>query len=69
VFAFRAVVNPWFHGSRAEIQAIGLAVTSCFVLLALLLALITVATYQNYSDISGTVDQEAAALRAFCMDA
>ncbi|MGP0092376.1 MAG: hypothetical protein ACLPKB_20815 [Xanthobacteraceae bacterium] len=44
---------------------VGLALANCFLVLGLLLGLVAVGTYQNYSTVGDTVDKEASQLAAF----
>jgi hypothetical protein len=47
---------------------VGLALANCFLVLGLLLGLVAVGTYQNYSTVADTVDKEASTLAVLAMD-
>ena len=57
VFAFRPFVRSWFHGQRNANDMVGFAFSSFSVLYGLLLGLLAVAAYQNYSSVSDVVTE------------
>jgi hypothetical protein len=59
IFVTRRTVHAWFHREARANDMVGLALASFFVLFGLLLGLVAVATYQNFSSVSDTVDKEA----------
>ena len=64
----RRVVRHWLHRSAHTNDMVGLTLSSYFVLYGLLLGLLAVATYQNYTAVDALVDQEASALAALYRD-
>jgi hypothetical protein len=68
IFAFRRLFHSWIHGERSLNDMVGLALSSLSVLYGLLLGLIAVAAYQNYSSVSDLVTKEAASLAALYND-
>jgi hypothetical protein len=62
IFVTRGTVHSWVHREMRANDMVGLALSSFFVLFGLLLGLVAVATYQNYSSVSDTVDKEAYSL-------
>ena len=68
IFISRATVHSWFHRERRANEMVGLALSSYFVLYGILLGLLAVATYQNYSTVDDIVDKEASSLSALYRD-
>src|SRR5215469_7691969 len=64
IFLTRVTVHSWLHQEKRANEMVGLALSSYFVLFGLLLGLVAVATYQNYSNVSDIVDNEASSLAA-----
>src|SRR5215472_1193925 len=64
IFLTRVTVHSWLHQEKRANEMVGLALSSFFVLFGLLLGLVAVATYQNYSNVSDIVDNEASSLAA-----
>jgi hypothetical protein len=58
IFATRATVHSWVHRENGANDIVGIALSSFFVLFGLLLGLVAVATYQNYSSVGDIVDKE-----------
>jgi hypothetical protein len=68
IFVTRATVHSWVHREPRANDMVGLALSSFFVLFGLLLGLVAVATYQNFSSVSDTVDKEASSIAALYRD-
>ena len=68
IFLTRATVHSWFHREPRANEMVGLALSSYFVLFGLLLGLLAVATYQNYSNIGDIVEKEASSMSALYRD-
>ena len=68
IFATRATVHSWVHRETRANDMVGLALSSFFVLFGLLLGLVAVATYQNYSNVADLVDKEASSIGALYRD-
>ena len=68
IFMTRATVHSWFHREPRANEMVGLALSSYFVLFGLLLGLLAVATYQNYSSVGDIVDKEASSMSALYRD-
>jgi hypothetical protein len=64
IFVVRATVHPWLHREKHANEMVGLALSSYFVLFGLLLGLLAVATYQNFSNVGDIVDKEASSMSA-----
>ena len=64
IFLTRATVHSWLHHEERANEMVGLALSSYFVLFGLLLGLLAVATYQNYSNVDDIVTNEASSLAA-----
>lgn len=67
IFALRPI-RPWIHTERRANDMVGFALSSFSVFYGLLLALLAVAAYQNFSTISDNVDKEASSLAALYRD-
>jgi hypothetical protein len=68
IFLTRATVHSWLHRDRRANEMVSLALSSYFVLYGILLGLLAVATYQNYSTVGDIVDREASSLSALYRD-
>ena len=68
IFLTRATLHSWLHRDKRTNEMVIVALSSYFVLFGLLLGLLAVATYQNYSDVTGTVDKEASSLTSLYRD-
>ena len=68
IFALRPVVRSWFHGERGANDMVGFAFSSFSVLYGLLLGLLAVAAYQNFSSVSDVVTKEASSLASLYRD-
>ena len=68
IFATRATVHSWVHRENRANDMVGIALSSFFVLFGLLLGLVAVATYQNYSSVGDIVDKEASSIAALYRD-
>src|SRR5215471_2191961 len=64
IFLTRATFHSWLHREKRANEMVGLALSSYFVLFGLLLGLVAVATYQNFANVGGIVDNEASCLAA-----
>ena len=65
---FRPIVRSWIHKERRANDMVGFALSSFSVFYGLLLGLLAVAAYQNFSTISDNVDKEASSLAALYRD-
>ena len=68
IFLTRATVHSWLHRSERANEMVGVALSNFFVLYGILLGLLAVATYQNYSTVGDIVDKEASSLSALYRD-
>jgi Protein of unknown function (DUF4239) len=68
IFLTRATVHSWLHREERANEMVGLALSSYFVLFGLLLGLLSVSTYQNYSNVGGIVDKEASSMSSLYRD-
>lgn len=68
IFFTRATIHSWIHREARANEMIGFALSSFFVLFGLLLGLLAVATYQNYSNVTDIVDKEASSIAALHRD-
>jgi Protein of unknown function (DUF4239) len=64
----RATVHSWIHRETRANEMVGFALSSFFVLFGLLLGLVAVATYQNFSNVGDLVDKEASSVAALYRD-
>jgi hypothetical protein len=64
----RKTVHSWVHREPRANEMVGFALSSFFVLYGLLLGLLAVAAYQNFSTVSDIVDKEASSLAALDRD-
>jgi Protein of unknown function (DUF4239) len=64
VLLTRATVHSWIHQQPSTNAMVGTALSSFFVLFGLLLGLVAVATYQNFSTAGDIVDKEASSMSA-----
>jgi hypothetical protein len=68
IFLTRATIHSWIHQEKHANEMISIALSSFFVLFGLLLGLLAVATYQNYSTVTDIVDKEASSMAALYGD-
>lgn len=68
LLAFRAGFSKWFHTERRASDMVAVALGSFSVLYGILLGLVAVGAYQNFSDVTQLVDKEAACLSAMYRD-
>jgi hypothetical protein len=68
IFLVRKTIHPWIHRDKRANEMVGFALTSYFVLFGLLLGLLSVATYQNFTDLSSLVDKEASSIASLYRD-
>jgi len=67
IYLARRTIHGWVHrpGRSRENEMVGLALGNCFLVLGLLLGLVAVGTYQNYTNVGDAIDKEASALAVF----
>jgi len=68
IFVLRPTVVSWIHSKRPANDIVGVALSSFSVPFGLLLGLLAVASYQNFSTVSDLVDREASCLAALHRD-
>lgn len=68
ILVFRPIVRSWVHGKRSANDIVGIALSGFSVLYGLLLGLLAVAAYQNFSNVSDLVSKEAATILALYRD-
>jgi Protein of unknown function (DUF4239) len=68
IFLMRATIHSWVHQDGRTNDMVGIALSSFFVLFGILLGLLAVATYQNYSNVGDIVDREASSMAALYRD-
>jgi hypothetical protein len=68
IFIARLTVHSWLHREKRTNDMVGFALSSYFVLFGLLLGLLSVATYQNYTDLGNLVDKEASSIGSLYRD-
>jgi Protein of unknown function (DUF4239) len=68
IFLTRATVHSWIHREPRTNNMVATALSGFFVLFGLLLGLVAVATYQNFSNVSDIVDKETSSLSALYRD-
>src|SRR5208337_4699137 len=64
----RPLVRSWIHGKRTANDMVGFAFSGFSVLYGLLLGLLAVAAYQNFSSVSDLVDKEASDVASLYRD-
>lgn len=69
IIVFRPLVRSWIHGKRSANDMVGFAFSGFSVLYGLLLGLLAVAAYQNFSSVSDLVDKEASDVASLYRDA
>lgn len=68
IFLIRPRFHAWFHRGKVSNEMVGFVFSSFFVLYGLLLGLLSVAAYQNFSDVDALVTEEASSLAALYRD-
>jgi hypothetical protein len=68
IIVFRPSVRSWIHGKRSANDMVGFAFSGFSVLYGLLLGLLAVAAYQNFSSVSDLVDKEASDVASLYRD-
>jgi hypothetical protein len=68
IFLVRSTIHSWIHRHSRTNDMVDAALQSFFVLFGLLLGLVAVATYQDYSTVSDLVDKEASSIAALYRD-
>lgn len=69
IIVLRPLIRSWIHGKRSANDMVGFAFSGVSVLYGLLLGLLAVAAYQNYSSVSDVVDKEASTTASLYRDA
>lgn len=65
---FRRFLRSWFHKERGANDMVSFAFSNFFVLYGLLLGLLAVAAYQNFTTVSDIVTKEASSLASLYRD-
>ena len=68
LFLFRSHVSRWIHTEKRANELVGFSLSSFSVLYGILLGLVAVGAYQNFSDVSSLVTKEASCLTGFYRD-
>ena len=68
LLAVRPLIRPWVHSEDRANDMVGFALSSFSVLYGLLLGLLAVASYQNFTSVSDNVDKEASSVAALYRD-
>jgi hypothetical protein len=68
IIVLRPWVRSWIHGKRTANDMVGFAYSGFSVLYGLLLGLLAVAAYQNFSAVSDLVDKEASDVASLYRD-
>jgi len=68
LFFVRPHVRPWIHTEKRANDMVGFTLSSFSVLYGLLLGLLAVASYQNFSSVSDIVTKEASMIAALYRD-
>jgi len=69
IFAFRPVIRSWIHRDGSANDMVGFALSSFSVLYGLLLGLLAVAAYQNFSSVTDLVTRESSIIASLYRDA
>ena len=69
LFLFRSLFSKWIHTERRANELVGVALSSFSVLYGILLGLVAVGAYQDFSNISDLVTKEASSLAGLYRDA
>jgi hypothetical protein len=68
IFFIRLSFHSWIHGEKRANDMVGFALSSFSVLYGLLVGLLAVAAYQNFSSVSDLVTKESSNLGALYRD-
>src|ERR1700761_3617460 len=68
LFLFRSRFSKWIHSETRATEMVGVSLGSFSVLYGLLLGLVAVGAYQNFSNISDLVTKEASSLTGLYRD-
>ena len=68
IFFIRRFFHPWIHSEKRANDMVGFALSSFSVLYGLLVGLLAVAAYQNFSGVNDIVNKEASSLGALFRD-
>ena len=68
ILFIRRFFHPWIHSERRANDMVGFALSSFSVLYGLLVGLLAVAAYQNFSSVNDIVNKEASSLGALFRD-
>jgi Protein of unknown function (DUF4239) len=69
IFAFRDIIRSWIHRDSNANDMVGFALSSFSVLYGLLLGLLAVAAYQNFSSVTDLVTRESSNVASLYRDA
>lgn len=69
IFLTRRTMRAWIHRETRANDMIGFALSGYYVIFGLLLGLLAIATYQNYSNVIDMIDKEASSIAALYRDA
>lgn len=67
-FLARPTIRLWIHTEKRANDMVGLGLSSFSTFFGLMLGLLSVASYQNYSNVNDLVDKEAASIAALYRD-
>ncbi len=68
IFLFRRIFHTWFHRGNSTNEMLSFIFSSFFVLYGLLVGLLAVAAYQNFSSIDDLVTKEASSIGSLYRD-
>jgi hypothetical protein len=68
IFVARPTIHAWLHRTRSANEMLGLGLTSFSTFFGILLGLLAVASYQDYSVANDLVDKEGASITAMYRD-
>jgi hypothetical protein len=68
LFLFRSRFSKWIHSEKRANELVGVSLGSFSVLYGILLGLVAVGAYQNFSSVSDLVTKEASCLTGFYRD-
>jgi hypothetical protein len=68
IFAFRGIIRSWIHRDGNANEMVGVALSSFSVLYGLLLGLLAVAAYQNFSSVTDLVTRESSNVASLYRD-
>jgi hypothetical protein len=68
IFAFRGIIRSWIHRDGSANDMVGFALSGFSVLYGLLLGLLAVAAYQNFSSVTDLVTRESSIVASLYRD-